>query len=32
MNHFNIEDWTDYVRDVANHELRELMDAHRATG
>ena len=32
MNHFNIEDWTDYVRDVANPELRVLMDAHRATG
>lgn len=32
MNHFNIEDWTDYVRDVANLELRELMDAHRAVG
>lgn len=32
MNHFNIEDWTDYVREVANPELRELMDAHRATG
>jgi hypothetical protein len=32
MNHFNIEDWTDYVRDVANRELRDLMDAHRATG
>lgn len=32
MNHFNIEDWTDYVRDVVNPELRELMDAHRATG
>jgi hypothetical protein len=32
MNHFTIEDWTDYVRGLANPELRELMDAHRAAG